>query len=156
MSSPFLYRLRVMSSKKGQGRAENIIPIYAFKDGTARGSPFPLGEVDLNTMRIIALGADGARVLTVCAFSLNTYRALENKDVEFFELHIKDTRIKTASTEEGRTVATITRRDMIDGQKIPIDPSRIKMSCEPLPMSGLFTVSSSFFDYDGGPVFALA
>jgi len=104
MSSPFLYRLRV----EGKGVNQNVIPIYAFKSGFT-SAPFFQGDIDLFQMQAIALGADGARMLTVCTNGLYAIRALDGKDVSLFELHIKDTRIKTTPTEERRTVATITR-----------------------------------------------
>jgi hypothetical protein len=104
MGSPFLYRLRV----EGKGISQNLIPIYAFKPGDAQSQSFFLGDIDLPLMNMISLGADGARMLTVCTNSLYAYRALEGKDIDYFELHVKDTRIRTAPTEERRTVATIT------------------------------------------------
>jgi hypothetical protein len=148
MGSPFLYRLRV----EGKGVNQNIIPVYAFKPGDVKGSPFHLGAVDLSLMQMITLGADGARTLTVCTNKPYAYRSLADKKIDYFELHIKDTRIKTAPTEERRSVATITCRDMKGSNMVSIDANQIKMSCEPLS-NELQVVTLHFWDYQGGPVF---
>jgi hypothetical protein len=152
MGSPFLYRLRVVSSKGGKNRDQHVIPIYAFKPGDMQSSAFSVGGIDLPLMKMIAEGADGARTLTVCTNSIYAYRALEEKDVEFFDLHIKDTRISTLPTEERKTVATITCHDMHGGKKTPIPNHQIKMSCEPLS-NELQVVTLSFWDFQGGPVY---
>src|SRR5687767_4631174 len=121
MGSPFLYRLRV----EGKGVNQNIIPVYAFKPGDVTGSPFHLGAVDLSLMQMITLGADGARTLTVCTNKAYGYRSLADKNIDYFELHIKDTRIKTAPTEERRSVATIPCRDMKGGKMVSIPANQI-------------------------------
>jgi hypothetical protein len=148
MGSSFLYRLRV----EGKGINQNLIPIYAFKPGDVKGSPFHSGAVDLSLMEMITLGADGARMLTVCTNKAYAYRSLADKNVDYFELHIKDTRIKTAPTEERRSVATITCRDMKGSHMVPVGANQIKMSCEPLS-NELQIVTLSFWGYSGGPVF---
>ncbi len=148
MGSPFLYRLRV----EGKGIGQNLIPIFAFKPGDTTTSPFHLGNVDLSMMQMIALGADGARMLTVCTNQIYAYRSLADKNVDYFELHIKDTRFRTRPTEDRRTVATITCRDMKGSKMSPISNSQIKMSCEPLS-NELQVVTLSFWAYQDGPVF---
>lgn len=150
MGSPFLYRLRI----EGRGIQQNLIPIYAFKPGDMSSSKFEQGNIDLALMKMIALGADGARMMTVCTNQMYAYRSLANKNVEYFELHIKDTRIKTAPTEERRTVATVTCRDMHGSKMAPILNTQIRMSCEPLS-NELQIVTLSFWGYSGGPVFQL-
>ncbi len=148
MGSPFLYRLRV----EGKGIGQNLIPVYAFKPGDRMTSPFHTGSVDLPLMQMIALGADGARMLTVCTNQLYAYRSLADKSIDYFELHVKDTRLRTSPTEERRSVATITCKDMKGSKMSPITTSQIKMSCEPLS-NELQIVTLSFWSYQGGPVF---
>jgi hypothetical protein len=152
MSSPFLYRLRVLWSRNN-ARGQEIIPVYAFKSG-GNDSQFIREVNNLETLNMIADGANGARILTVCTFHLYAYRALENRDVERFELSIKDTRIATSPTTERPTVATITSRDMKGGQITPFDASGLQMSCESGAVTNILSlVSLSFFDSDDGPVF---
>lgn len=151
MSSPFLYRLRVMWSKSGK-KDQSVIPIYAFKSGGEK-SLWPEEVTKLSTLEMISEMADGARLLTVCTLFPYVYRALESRNIEFFELHIKDTRIKTSPTEERRTVATITGRNMDSTDRFTVDPKLINMSSEPKSRE-FHAVSLSLFNSDGGLVFA--
>ena len=130
MSSPFMYSLRVISGKKGQKRDEQSIPIYGFKSGMPDSSPWIKGDVTLEVLKNIALGADGARILTVCSENMYVYRALEEKEIDFFYLAIMDNRIKTAPTEPRKVVATISAKDMTGGKRSSIDGSQINMSFE--------------------------
>lgn len=155
MSSPYLFRLKVLSGKKGASQEQNVIPIYALKAGDLQGSQWFKGEVNFQVLKMLAESADGARMLTVCTDYLYAYRALGNKEVSIFDLHIKDTRVRKSMMEEYRTVATILCKDMTGGELSPIDRSQIKMSCEPMS-NRLMTVTLSFFDFNGGPTFALA
>ena len=154
MGSPFIFRLRVVSSKKGGGRSEDVIPIFAIKSGYAQPADWYKGEISLEILRGIAAGADGERALTVCTIPIYARRNLEERSVEFFELHIKDTRIATAPTEERRTVATISCKDMDGGKMTPVDGSLIKMTSDAVNYGGLVAVPLDFHNYDGGPVFA--
>lgn len=155
MGSPYLFRLRVLSAKKGASQEQNIIPVYALKGGDLQGSQWYQGQMSLQILKMITEGADGARQMTVCSDHLYAYRALADKEVSFFELHIKDTRVKKSVMEEYRTVATISCKDMTGGEMTTLDRNQIKMSCEPLS-NRLMAVTLSFFDFNGGPVFALA
>ena len=152
MGSPYLYRLRVGWFRNGK-RAEDVIPVYSLKAG-GDDSLWPGAITRLDPIKVISDGADGARALSVCTDNIYAYRSLENRSVEFFELHVKDTRIATAPTEERKTVATITCRDMNSGGKFSVNREVIKMSCEPLS-SQLCGVTLDFHDYQGGPVFAI-
>lgn len=155
MGSPYLYRLRVVSGKKGQSAEQNVIPVYALKAGSLEDSQWYTGTMNLDVLKMITEGSDGARMMTVCTDFLYAYRALENKEVNLFDFHIKDTRVKKSPMEEYRTVATIWCNDMTGGERASISRNQIKMSCEPLSNS-LVAVTLAFFDYDGGPKFALA
>jgi hypothetical protein len=152
MGSPFLYRLRINWTKNGK-HDQDVIPVYSMKAGASE-SLWP-GTLDrLDPIKLIADGADGARMLTICSDVIYAYRSLESRSIDYFELHIKDTRIKTAPTEERKTVATITCKDMNGGAKFSVNREVIKMSCEPLS-NQLCGVTLDFHDYQGGPVFAV-
>lgn len=150
MSSPYQYRLRVEWSKDGK-REKSVIPVFAFKGG-AEKSVWPEEVQNLDTLKMITDMAYGARILTVCANFSDAYQALENREIDYFELHIKDTRYKSGPMEERRTVATITCRNMSASARSPVDSKVIKMSSEPKG-NRLHAVSLSFFDYMGGPEF---
>lgn len=149
MSSPFLFRLRVAWSKNGKA-TESVIPIYAFKPGF---SGWDRGDITMDTLRINTMGADGRRILTVSTMVPYAHRELINRSITYFELHVKDTRIRTAPTEERRTVATITCRDMQAGNMVSVSRDLIQMSCEPLAPE-MVAVDLDFRNYSGGLVFA--
>jgi hypothetical protein len=155
MKSPFLYRLKVLYSRgKGQRILVPDAQIYAIKAGD-QSPPWPRAFEDVEILRSIASAADGERVLTVCTNILEAFRNLEDREIISFELHIKDTRVRTEPTEERKTVATITCTDMVASKRIRVDPKLAKlleMSCEPLP-NELYFIFLDFHDSDGGPVF---
>ena len=130
MGSPFLYRMQVGWTKDGK-RGQDVCQIYAIKPGTLDESPWPritTGNVD--NFKFIAEGADGAKSFTVAADIVGASRYLENRDIDQFILHIKDTRIQTSPMEERVTVATITSRDMRSSPRVPISRDGLSMSCE--------------------------
>ncbi|MEZ5428621.1 MAG: hypothetical protein R2747_20410 [Pyrinomonadaceae bacterium] len=144
-----MYRLRVIWSTKSKTSGQNVIPVFAFKP--AQRPWYKLGIHNLELLRGLVLTADGEGILTICTFSPYCYRALENRTIEYFELHIKDTRVPHGPLEEKKTVATVTCNDMNALSQVAVAPGEIKMSCEQASNS-LATVN---LDFSGRPDGAL-
>lgn len=150
MSTPFLFRLKVQSYTKGRGLQEEIIPAYAYHFGK-RILPYEFGY--LTNLQAAAIGANAVGTLTVCTHQIYASRALQERNINFFELSIKDNRIKTLPTEEPKTVATVKSKDMTAGKPIAVSRSIIKMTCESLPPNGLVAVSLDLPPHTGEIVF---
>ncbi len=127
MSSDLFFRLRVQWSGKTKG--EMVIPIYAFKsDATGVNGGWRYGEVTLHTIETITDEVNKKKEITVCTERVYCNRALTDRPIEFFELHVKHYHIQPDPIGEKRTIATITGKDMKGHGITAVEPTMITMS----------------------------
>lgn len=123
MSSPFFYTMSVTWSKNGASGNEQI-PVYAFASGVGAWETERVRQVS-DVKRVIDM-CNGAGMLTLCTFTLYAYRALLDRNIDYFDMIVRDSRDRqTPPTMARKGVAQIRGRDLEGRHMIPIGPENV-------------------------------